>query len=75
MTKSIIPAKEAVKKYKISYHTLNYYTTIGLLRVLKKEGNIRYYDAAETSQRMAVIVRLSKEGYPLRLIRKRLSGF
>jgi len=75
MKKSVIPAKEAVNKYKISYHTLNYYTTIGLLRVLKKEGNIRFYDASEIKKRLAVIFRLSKEGYPLRLIRKKLSGF
>lgn len=70
-----ISAKEIVKKYKIPYHTLNYYTTIGLLPVLSKAGNVRGYDEEQIKVRLAKISQMSKEGYPLNLIRKKITGF
>lgn len=70
-----ISAKEIVKKYKIPYHTLNYYTTIGLLPVLNKAGNVRVYDEEEIKERLVKISQMSKEGYPLNLIRKKIAGF
>ncbi len=70
-----ISAKEIVNKYKIPYHTLNYYTAIGLLPMLNKVGNVRVYDEKDIKERLAKISQMSKEGYPLNLIRKKLLGF
>jgi len=75
MEKKIIFAKEIVKKYKIPYHTLNYYTTIGLFPILSKVGNVRTYNEDQVKKRLAIISRLSREGYPLNLIRKKITGF
>jgi len=74
MKKKTITAKEIVKKFNIPYHTLNYYTTMGLLPLEGKNGNQREYDAKETELRLAKIFQLAKEGYPLHLIRKKLVG-
>ena len=70
-----ISAQEIVKKFSIAYHTVNYYTTIGLLSVVSKKGNQRLYNEQEVRHRLAEISRLSNEGYPLNLIRKKLAGF
>lgn len=69
-----ISAQEVVKKFNIKYPTLNYYTTIGLLPVSGKNGNQRMYDEDEVKRRLDDISRLSQEGYPLNLIRKKLVG-
>lgn len=74
MEKKIINAKEIVKKFSIPYHTVNYYTTIGLLPVLSKVGNQRMYDENEVAERLKKISDLAQEGYPLNLIRKKLLG-
>ena len=74
MHSKYIFAQDIVKKYKIPYHTLNYYTAIGLLSHLRKEGNKRLYDANEVSVRLKKISKFSKEGYPLNLIRKKIVG-
>lgn len=68
----ILSAKEIVKNFNIPYHTVNYYTAIGLLPVLRKEGNQRIYDEREIRRRLIKISRLVKEGYPLHLIRKKI---
>lgn len=73
-SKKLITAKEIVKKFNMPYHTVNYYTAIGLLRVLNKNGNERVYDEEETGYRLQKIGELVKEGYPLNLIRKKLLG-
>lgn len=70
-----ISAKDIVKKFNIPYHTLNYYTAIGLLPLLEKKGNRRIYDEYEVSTRLEKIAKLSSEGYPLTLIRRKLSGY
>lgn len=70
----LISAQELVKKFKIQYHTLNYYTIIGLLPVSKKNGNQRMYEEDLVKERLGEIFRLSQEGYPLNLIRKKLVG-
>ncbi|MCX5711980.1 MAG: MerR family transcriptional regulator [Candidatus Omnitrophica bacterium] len=70
--KNAISAKEVVKKFNISYHTVNYYTTMGLLTILGRKGNERFYDEAQTRQRLGEIFRLIQEGYPLHLIRKKI---
>ena len=69
-----ISAQDVVKKFGIKYHTLNYYTTMGLLPLSGKSGNRRMYDENETKSRLEEISRLSQEGYPLNLIRKKLVG-
>ena len=69
-----ISAQDIVKKFGIKYHTLNYYTTIGLLPLSGKSGNRRMYDENEIRARLGEIARLSQEGYPLNLIRKKLVG-
>ncbi|MEK6564818.1 MAG: MerR family transcriptional regulator [Candidatus Omnitrophota bacterium] len=69
-----ISAKNIVKKFNLAYHTLNYYTTIGLLTVVKKGGGVRLYDEAVVSETLKKIEAMMLEGYTLRLIRSKLSG-
>lgn len=68
--KHSISSTEIIKRYKISYQTLNYYTNLGLLQTLKKKGNKRYYDESELKDNLDKIQKFKNEGYPLRLIRK-----
>jgi DNA-binding transcriptional MerR regulator len=70
----LISAKEITKKYDITYQTVNHYTDFGLLTIVMKKGNVRYYDAAVVRHRLTKITRLSQEGYSLRLIRRKLLG-
>ncbi|MFH1317398.1 MAG: MerR family transcriptional regulator [Candidatus Omnitrophota bacterium] len=69
-----ISAQDIVKKFNIPYHTVNYYTAIGLLPLLRKEGNQRVYNSQTVKYRLNRISTLSKNGYPLNLIRKKLVG-
>ena len=69
-----ITDQDVVRKFSIKYHTLNFYTTIGLLPLSGKSGNQRMYDEDEIRTRLGQISRLSQEGYPLNLIRKKLVG-
>lgn len=75
-TKNIkyISAKEIVDTYHITYQTVNHYTDFGLLTVLIKKGNVRFYERGVVSRRMKSINALIGEGYSLRLIRKRIIG-
>ena len=70
----MISAQEIVEKFGVPYHTVNYYTVIGLLPVVSRKGNQRLYDAQEIKHRLEAISKLSSEGYPLNLIRKKLVG-
>ena len=70
----MIPAKEIVEKYNISYQTVNHYTNFGLFTVLIKKGNVRFYDEEEIKERLEKISEYMREGYPLRLIRKKIIG-
>ena len=72
MGKKLISAKDIVKKFNLPYHTLNYYTTIGLLTVVKKEGSARLYNKVVVCERLKKIQAMMLEGYTLRLIRKKL---
>lgn len=74
MARKTISAKNIVTKFNIPYHTVNYYTTIGLLPVLDKNGNERVYDEVVVEERIKKISEMIAEGYPLRLIRKKLLG-
>ena len=70
----MISAKDLVATFHISYQTVNHYTDFGLLPVLTKRGNVRFYDRAVVGKHLKEIKRLASEGYSLRLIRKRLIG-
>ncbi|MDD5254971.1 MAG: MerR family transcriptional regulator [Candidatus Omnitrophica bacterium] len=70
----MISAKELVSTFGISYQTVNYYTDFGLFPVLIKKGNVRFYDRPLVSKRLKEIKSLAREGYSLRLIRKKLIG-
>ena len=70
----LISAKEISEKYHITYQTVNHYTNLGLLPLMYKKGNVRFYDATQVSQRLERILQMSSEGYTLRLIRKQLLG-
>jgi len=72
MEKKPILAKDIVKRFNLSYHTVNYYTAIGLLPVLAKKGNSRLYDEEIIRERLSRILQMIAEGYPLRLIRKKI---
>lgn len=72
MEKRLISAKDIVEKFNLAYHALNYYTTIGLLTVVKKNGSARLYDEAVVVMRLKKIQAMMLEGYTLRLICKKL---
>jgi DNA-binding transcriptional MerR regulator len=74
MNKKMITAKEIVSKFNISFQTVNHYTNFGLLSVVTKRGNVRFYDEVEVKERLKKISQLISEGYSLRLIRKKLIG-
>ncbi|MDD5347104.1 MAG: MerR family transcriptional regulator [Candidatus Omnitrophica bacterium] len=67
-------AKEIAKKYDLSYQTINRYSDAGLLHVAFKKGNIRYFERQRTEKRMAHIIHMTRDGYSLLLIRKKLVG-
>ena len=70
----LLSAKDIMHKYHLSYQTVNHYTDIGLLPVLLKKGNQRFYGKNLIQKRLKKIRELVSEGYSLRLIRKRLVG-
>lgn len=72
--KKLISAKEIMREYNLSYQTINHYTNLGLLSVLAKNGNVRFYDRNLVSKRLNKVRELIEEGYSLRLIRKKLIG-
>ena len=74
MDSKLIAVKEIVSKFKITFQTVNHYTNFGILSVVTKKGNVRMYDEAEVKARLAKISELVREGYSLRLIRKKLIG-
>lgn len=70
----MISAKDIMHKCELSYQSVNHYTDFGLLPVLLKKGNVRFYDRNVVKKRLRKIRELVEEGYSLRLIRKRLVG-
>jgi DNA-binding transcriptional MerR regulator len=67
-----ISSIEITKKYNISYQALNYYTNLGLLEIVTKKGNRRFYDENKLKRNLEKIQSMKNEGYPLALIRKKL---
>ena len=72
MADKFITVKEIASKYGLSYQVVNRYSDSGLLNVVFKKGNIRFYDRRQTARRIKRIFSLSREGYSLMLIRKKL---
>ena len=68
----LVTAKDISKKYKVSYPTINHYTDLGFLSIAKREGNKRMYSDRQVKDRLSLIAKMMNEGYPLRLIRKKL---
>lgn len=66
----MISSQDIIRKYNISYQTLNYYTNLGLLEVRKRKGNGRLYSEKEVKKKLKTITELKDKGYPLRLICK-----
>lgn len=70
----LVSSMELVRKFGISYSTLTHYTNLGLLRVVRKNGNKRLYQGNQAKKRLKKIKKLSTEGYPLKIIKKILSN-
>ncbi len=70
----MVSANDIMNKFNISYQTVNHYTDFGLLPVVTKKGNVRFYDKNLVEKRLKKIKDLMQEGYSLRLIRKQLVG-
>ena len=72
----IITAMDVVRKFNISYQTLNHYTNFGLLNAIRKRGsgNKRFYKALEVESNLNRIDDLKGKGYPLKIIAKILNN-
>jgi len=68
----LLAAKEISRKLKVPYPTLNHYTDLGFFHIVKREGNKRLYNEKQVKQRLGLISKLINEGYPLRLIRRKI---
>ncbi|MFZ5801277.1 MAG: MerR family transcriptional regulator [Candidatus Omnitrophota bacterium] len=73
MSKKLVLSKDIVGRYRISYPTLTHYTNLGFFAVVGRKGNKRLYDAEEVRKRLPQVQELIKQGYPLRLIREKMS--
>ncbi|MBU4304515.1 MAG: MerR family transcriptional regulator, partial [Candidatus Omnitrophica bacterium] len=72
----IMTAMEVVRKFSISYQTLNHYTNFGLLNAIRKtgSGNKRFYNLSEVEKNLNRIGDLKGKGYPLKIIAKMLNN-
>ena len=68
----LVTAQDISKKYKVNYPTINHYTDLGFLSIVERKGNKRMYSDKEVRNRLSVISKMMNEGYPLRLIRKKI---
>ena len=68
MAKTLISPTEIGKIYSISYQTVNYYTSLGLLKVKKRNANNRLYDSRQVSACLKKVNNLKSQGYSLKLI-------
>jgi DNA-binding transcriptional MerR regulator len=72
--KNLVSAKDISRRFGVTYPTLNHYTNLGFFDVVVKRGNKRFYEAREIKAKLGIIVKMKNDGYPLRLIRKKLEG-
>ncbi|MFH0983902.1 MAG: MerR family transcriptional regulator [Candidatus Omnitrophota bacterium] len=68
-----ISPQDICAQFNLTYHTVNHYTNLGLLKVVIKRRNRRLYDAREVRERLSKIEGLALQGYPLQLISKTLN--
>ena len=68
----LLTAQDISKKYKVAYPTINHYTDLGFLSIIRREGNKRLYHPKQVRDRLVLISKMVNEGYPLRLIRKKI---
>ncbi len=71
---SYITAKDISKKFKVAYPTINHYTNLGFFVIVKRAGNKRLFDGRAVKRRLDLISKMVNEGYPLRLIRKKIAA-
>jgi len=67
-TEILVSLQDISDIFNLSYQTLNYYTSLGLLIPEKRKGNKRLYLIEEVKGRLDKMARLKNEGYPLRVI-------
>ena len=72
--RALITIGDISKLYGLSKATVNYYTNMGLLHIVEKQGNKRLYDDDEIRKRLEKIKEMRRSGYSLRLIRKQLTS-
>lgn len=70
--RKLVSAKEIAELVDLSYATINNYTDMGLLDVVAKKNRVRLYDLEQAKERLALISKLTNEGYTLRVMRKLL---
>lgn len=68
----LISLQEIAERTGTAIPTLNYYTNLGLLSIADRRGNKRLFFEKEILHRLQEIQQLRREGYPLRIIRRRL---
>ncbi len=73
-SRHLLSAKEVSSRFGVSYPTLNHYTNLGFFDVVVKRGNKRFYEPQEVKTKLGIISRMKDDGYPLRLIRKKIVG-
>ena len=73
MKQKLISAKEIVQNYNLTYQAVNHYTNFGLINVVTKKGNVRYYDQDVLHDRLTKITQLIAAGLPLSVIHKILN--
>jgi DNA-binding transcriptional MerR regulator len=70
----LLSAQDISRQFKLAYPTINYYTDLGLLPIVKREGNRRLYSGRQIKERLTRIARMTNEGYPLRLICRKIAN-
>ncbi len=71
---NLISTKDIVNRYDLTYQTLNFYTILGLFDVVERRGNKRMYEESQIKEKIRKIRQLKNQGYPLKLIAKKLNG-
>ena len=64
-----LTAAGIARLFGVSFGTVNYYTSLGLLKEHRREGNKRYYDRKEACDRLEKVRVFRSRGYNLRAIR------
>lgn len=68
-----VTARDIREEFQLTYATINHYTNLGLFSIVKRVGNKRFYDRHEVEERFQLISKLANQGYPLSLIRRKIT--